>query len=97
MHRHGAVLLGSEPPQPRPRGQVREDAPLEPAYTALYEGLRIYLTKNFEKQADFVNRMTAEVQHYNDERKCVEVITQNGKCFTIHLNTEEVENVGTVI
>ena len=67
-----------------------------PAMTNVYEGMRIYLTRNLNKDEGFVNGMGARVMHYNHKFKCLEVITEQHKRLAVYLYNEDVENCGRV-
>ena len=74
-----------------PRGgcQLKKKGKLQPAETKVYEGLRVFLTRNISKPDDFVNGMRAVVRAYDPKSQCLEVVTQTGKRLAIHLITEE--------
>ena len=60
--------------------------------TEVYEGMKVYLTKNFDKKNDFVNGMGATVVHFDASSRCLEVRTDTGKLLSVHLYTEPGEN-----
>jgi ATP-dependent exoDNAse (exonuclease V) alpha subunit len=78
------------------KGKLKSKIKLEPAYTEVYKGLRIYLTKNMSKKDDFVNGMSATVEEFDDDSKCLEVVTRTGKRLAVHPYTEDVEGYGRV-
>ena len=61
-----------------------------------YKGMRVYLTKNLDKQNDFVNGMACVVADYSPRAQCIEVVTKRGKRLAIHLVTEDVSGHGRV-
>ena len=82
-------------PQNYDKSKLLEGAP-EPARTNIYAGMRIFLTKNLDKEHSFVNGMLAFIQGYNAEAKCLDVITRTQVRLAVHLHTEYVENHGRV-
>lgn len=62
------------------------------APTNIYSGLRVFLTKNMDKQADFVNGMAATIEAYDAHSKCLEVLTRTGKRLAVHMVTTELED-----
>ena len=62
------------------------------APTNIYCGLRVFLTKNMDKQADFVNGMAATIEAYDPHSKCLEVLTRTGKRLAVHMVTTELED-----
>ena len=77
-------------------GKRKEGEAPEPMWMEVYKGMRLSLTKNFDKRGDFVNGMTATVDYYDDETKCLGVTTATGKQLAVHLYSEGVENSGRV-
>ena len=69
-----------------------KDGRLRAAPTAIYEGMRIFLTANICKEDDFVNGMSAEIQDYDQRSQCLEVLTRTGKRLAIHIVTHELED-----
>ena len=66
------------------------------AQTKLYKGICVFLTKNMNKEDDFVNGMGGEVDDYDASTMCLEIITDTRKRLAVHLHTEDVEGCGTV-
>jgi ATP-dependent exoDNAse (exonuclease V) alpha subunit len=78
------------------KGQLRKSGELEPAQTTIYQGLRVYLTKNMSKKDDFVNGMAGTVEAYDEQSKCLDVVTRTGKRLAVHLYTEQIPGQGEV-
>ena len=57
----------------------------------VYTGMRLALTKNFNKRDDFVNGMIIEVLYFNKDTNCLGVRTETGKDLAVHLYSEEIE------
>ena len=53
--------------------------------------MRVVLTHNHDKENDFVNGMGAVVDAFNEERGCMEVITDTGKRLSFGKRTSVVE------
>ena len=77
-------------------GKLKPKIKLEPAVTELYEGQRIFLTRNLDKEHGFVNGMSAVVQGYDPASKCLRVLTKLGKTLAIYPYTEEVDKHSNV-
>ena len=71
-------------------GRLRKGA-LEPSCTEIFEGERIFLTRNIDKGNDFVNGMSAVVENYDSTSMCLHVTTVTGKPLAVHLCTEDIE------
>ena len=69
---------------------------LEPSRTEIFEGQRIFLTRNIDKANDFVNGMSAVVENYDAASMCLHVTTATGKPLAVHLCTEDIEDHGRV-
>lgn len=67
-----------------------KNGPLEPLLTDIYEGQRIFLTRNLDKENGFVNGMAAVVESYDPRTHCLMVTTKLGKTLAVHKCTEEV-------
>eukprot|EP00913_Durusdinium_trenchii_P012784 g12002.t1 len=76
-------------------GQLRA-GPLEAAGVDIFEGQRLFLTRNLDKENGFVNGMPAIVEGYDARSKCLHVVTKLGTSLAVHLYTEEVEGHGRV-
>ena len=70
--------------------------PLEPASTEIFEGQRVFLTRNLDKENGFVNGMPAIIEGYDPRSKCLHVVTKLGKSLAVHLYTEDVEGHGRI-
>ena len=62
------------------------------AATDVYEGLRVFLTKNMDKEHGFVNGMAATVQAYDPRSKCLEVLTRTGEHLAVHMVCHELDD-----
>jgi hypothetical protein len=69
-------------------GSLIEDRAPEPEMTPIYRGMRIFLTRNMNKNDDFVNGMQAEVQDF--EAGCLRVKTMTGKVLSVWRVTDKV-------
>ena len=76
-------------------GRLQKGA-LEPSCTEIFEGERIFLTRNIDKGNDFVNGMPAVVENYDSTSMCLHVTTVTGKPLAVHLCTEDIEQHGRV-
>ena len=77
-------------------GALKKGCKLQPAFTTIYKGMRVRLTRNLDKKQDFVNGMDATIDHYDSQSKCIEVITRTKKRLSVHLVTDIVEGHGRV-
>jgi hypothetical protein len=68
---------------------------IEPSEVDLYEGLQVHLTRNMDKDSDFVNGMAATVDHFDERSGDLEVVTKTGKRLSLHRTTSEVEGFGS--
>lgn len=64
-------------------GKLGQDRRLEPAEVPIYEGLRLYLTRNVRKADDYVNGMPCNVTSFDAARQILWVITETGKRLPI--------------
>lgn len=62
----------------------------------LYRGMRLHITRNVNKDADFVNGMEATVISYDSLSRCVHVLTKTGRNLAVYPMTEYVERCGRV-
>ena len=69
-------------------GKVKENILLKPSWIDLYKGLKVFLTMNINKKADFVNGMEATVQRYSRKARCVHVKTKTGRSLAVYPVTE---------
>ena len=54
--------------------------------------MRVFLTKNMDKEHDFVNGMAATVEAYDAGSKCLEVLTRTGQRPAVHMISNELED-----
>ena len=67
-----------------------KDGRLEPLLAKVYEGQRVFLTRNLDKEHGFVNGMSAVIEGYNPRSQCLTVTTKLGATLAVHKCTEEV-------
>ena len=79
-----------------PDGKVRLGHPPIPQPLDVYKGLRVHLTQNINKAADFVNGMGAVVESFHRRSGCLRVMTDTGRHLAIYPVTEFVEDCGAV-
>ena len=77
-------------------GELKKEQAPQPTMIHLYQGMRIFLSKNMDKKNDFVNGMAATIEHYDQVTRCIEVKTHTGKVLPVHLVTEDVKGCGRV-
>ena len=70
--------------------------PPVPLRMKLYRGLRVHLTRNVDKPADFVNGMEATVSSYDPCPRCVHVVTKTGRNLAVYPITDWVDGCGYV-
>ena len=73
------------------KNQLKEGK-LVGATAKVYKGMRIFLTVNEDKEHDFVNGMAATVENYNEESKCLEVLTRTNQRLAVHMVCRELED-----
>ena len=79
------------------KGELREDVDtLETEPVELRKGLRVHLTRNLDKENDFVNGMECTVLAWHMESQCLRVRTVTGKTLVIYKYTEKVEGYKNV-
>ena len=76
-------------------GRLRK-GPLEAAKTEVFEGHKIFLTRNLDKENGFVNGMSATIEGYDARSNCLQVVTKLGKTLAIYPYTEEVPDHGRI-
>jgi hypothetical protein len=69
-------------------GKLIQDKKPTPSTVAVKAGLRIVLTKNLDKESDFVNGMVCIVTTWNDHARCLEVETVTGKSLVVYQYTD---------
>lgn len=62
------------------------------AETNIYEGIRVFLTKNMDEENNFVNGMAARVEAYDTRSKYLEVLTRTGQRLAMHMVSNELED-----
>ena len=65
---------------------------LEAAQTTIYEGMRVYLTQNINKENDFVNGMAGTILDYDARSRCLEVRTRTKQRLAVHMVTKELDD-----
>ena len=68
----------------------------QPLEMKLYKGMRLHLTRNINKEADFINGMEATVADYHPGSKCIHVVTKTGRNVAVYPVTDYVEDCGYV-
>ena len=69
-------------------GKLRQDRKPIPSRVRLFKTAKLHLTRNLNKQNDFVNGMEAEVLDFDDSSKCLTVVTKTGRTLAVHLYTD---------
>ena len=89
----GLDYQGNESNYVEEGGQTKlKDGPLQPCVTEVYEGQRVFLTRNMDKENGFVNGMPAVIESYDSGSQCLVVVTKLGTTLAVHKCTEEVED-----
>ena len=70
--------------------------PPEAQEMPLYKGMRLHITRNINKEADFINGMEATVEAYDAMSKCIHVVTKTRRHLAIYPITDYVEDSGYV-
>jgi ATP-dependent exoDNAse (exonuclease V) alpha subunit len=70
------------------RGVLRTDRKPIPSRIELRRGLRVVLTKNLDKEHDFVNGMMCTVKAWNEDSRCLEVTTVTGRSLEVYQYTD---------
>ena len=79
------------------RGELRRDGDaLQTEPVGLRKGLRLHLTRNLDKENDFVNGMECTVLAWHADLQCLRVRTCTGKTLVIYSYTEKVEGYPNV-
>ena len=73
------------------RGQLKKDGPPEPTPLEIFEGQRLFLTKNMNKETGFVNGMACVVEAHSG---CLEVLTKTGARLAVPAIHEHVVGPG---
>ena len=77
-------------------GKIAEGRAPTGNMTPLYVGMRIFLTRNLNKEDDFVNGMGAKVLAYDPHSRALEVRTDSGNRVAVYPYTENVDKCGRV-
>jgi ATP-dependent exoDNAse (exonuclease V) alpha subunit len=70
------------------QGKLRSDRRPVPCPVAIRKGLRIHLTRNLDKEGDFVNGMECVVKGWDETHRCLEVETITGKHLAVYQYTD---------
>ena len=62
----------------------------------VYPGMRVHITRNVNKEADFINGMEARVEGYDPKSRCVHVKTKTGRHLAVYPITDYVKECGYV-
>eukprot|EP00438_Fugacium_kawagutii_P027514 Skav228568 [mRNA] locus=scaffold4561:615:1223:- [translate_table: standard] len=65
---------------------------LRGAQTKIYKDMRIFLTKNVDKEYNFVNGMAATIEAFDARSKYLEVVTRTGQRLAVHMVTNKLED-----
>ena len=71
---------------------LKKIGPLKGAPTDVYKGMRIFLTKNLDKENDFVNGMSATIEDYDESSKCLQVLTRTQQRLAVHMVCNELDD-----
>ena len=71
------------------KGKLKPLDQLTPFEFAIYESMKVYLTKNRNKDSDHVNGMLAFVESYDSQTQSVGVVTVTGHRLAVYLYTDE--------
>ena len=71
---------------------LKKIGPLKGAPTDVYKGMRIFLTKNLDKENDFVNGMSATIEHYDQHSHCLQVLTRTNQRLAVHMVCNELDD-----
>ena len=69
-----------------------KEGKLQGAPTKVYQGMKVFLTVNVDKEHDFVNGMAATVEHYDEKSKCLEVLTRTKQRLAAHMVCRELDD-----
>jgi hypothetical protein len=64
------------------RGKLKEKG-LVPSEVPIFNGMKLYLTRNIRKEEDYVNGMSCTVEQWYDIGRCLRVVTKTGKRLMI--------------
>ena len=71
---------------------LKKSGALKGAPTDVYKGLKVVLTKNLDKEHDFVNGMLATVESYDERSKCLQVLTRTNQRLAVHMVCNELDD-----
>ena len=74
--------------------QLITGKPAEALEMPLYKGMRLHITRNINKEADFINGMEATIEAYDAGSSCIHVVTKTGRHLAIYPITDYVEDCG---
>ena len=74
-----------------PSGELHEGRMHAQEQTDIFQGQRVFLTRNLDKDHDFVNSMAAIVDAFEEVANCLMLTTSTGRRLAVHLYTQEVE------
>ena len=70
------------------KNKLRTDRRPIPCPVPIRKGLRLHLTRNLDKKGDFVNGMGCEVKDWDEEHRCLQVVTDTGKDLAVYQYTD---------
>ena len=76
--------------------QLITGKPAEALEMPVYKGMRLHITRNINKEADFINGMEATIEAYDAGSRCIHVVTKTGRHLAIYPITDYVEDCGYV-
>ena len=68
----------------------------EPLMTPIYCHMKIFITKNVNKECDYINGMEGNVVSYDRASRCLHVLTKSSRHLAIYPYTEWVQDAGKV-
>ena len=70
------------------KGQLNDDRRPVPSRVEIRKGLQLHLTKNLDKEGDFVNGMECVVKSWDESSRCLRAETVTGKTLAIFQYTD---------
>ena len=71
---------------------LKKSGTLTGAPTDVYKGMKVFLTKNLDKEHDFVNGILATVEDYDERSRCLQVLTRTKQRLAVHMVCNELED-----
>ena len=70
------------------KGKLRTDRRPVPQIIKIRKGLRLHLTRNVDKEGDFVNGMEVEIKSWDESSRCLRVRSVTGKDIPVFQYTD---------